>query len=169
MSRRITEHSQEACSESRRAFLKTGFAFSDSLDGAVKMAPTLNGKRVAVRNRETAREMPGVVEMVQAKDAVNLVAQSYWQAKKGCDALDVQWDEGGAPRFDSATILAQRKAALMASQAKARRSVPGDAAAFCAYALRRQTGGFYLRSICAIPPRSRFSCRASQSGRGSAG
>lgn len=87
------------------------------LHGALKMAPTLNGKPVAVRNRDAVRALPGVVEVVQAKDAVIVVAASWWQAKKGCDALEVQWDDGGVAPFDSATILAQRKAALIAPQA----------------------------------------------------
>ncbi|WP_028225631.1 xanthine dehydrogenase family protein molybdopterin-binding subunit [Paraburkholderia ferrariae] len=87
------------------------------LYGAIKMAPTLNGKPVAVRNRDAVRRMPGVVEVVPAKDAVIVVAASWWQAKQGCDALDVQWDDGGAAPFDSEAILAQRKAALMTEQA----------------------------------------------------
>ncbi|MDR5815375.1 MULTISPECIES: molybdopterin cofactor-binding domain-containing protein [unclassified Caballeronia] len=99
------------------------------LNGAVKMAPTLNGRPVAVRNRDTVRAMPGVVEVVQAKDAVIVVAQSYWQAKKGCDAVDVQWDDGGTAPFDSATILAQRKAALNATGAPVATRI-GDAAAY---------------------------------------
>ncbi|QGZ60191.1 molybdopterin-dependent oxidoreductase [Paraburkholderia acidiphila] len=86
------------------------------LTGAVKMSPTLNGKPVAVRNRDTVRALAGVVEVVQAKDAVIVVANTYWQAKKACDALDVQWEDGPLPA-DGATILAQRKAALMSSNA----------------------------------------------------
>jgi isoquinoline 1-oxidoreductase beta subunit len=86
------------------------------LIGAVKMAPTLNGTPRAVRNRDTVRALAGVIEVVQAKDAVIVVANTYWQAKKACDALDVQW-EVGAPPADSATILAERKAALMSEQA----------------------------------------------------
>ncbi|WP_321785290.1 xanthine dehydrogenase family protein molybdopterin-binding subunit [Paraburkholderia sp. J94] len=109
------------------------------LAGAVKMAPTLNGKPLAVRNREAVRAMAGVVEIVQAKDAVIVVADTYWQAKTASDALDVQWDESAensgknsgksslAPA-DSATILAQRKAALMSTQAVAATRI-GDAPA----------------------------------------
>lgn len=100
----------------------------DMLHGAVKMAPALNGKPVAVRNRDAVRRLPGVVEVVQAKDAVIVVAASYWQAKKGCDALDVQWDDGGVAPFDSVTILAQRKAALMSDRAVVATRI-GDAAA----------------------------------------
>ncbi|MFT4067869.1 molybdopterin cofactor-binding domain-containing protein [Paraburkholderia sp.] len=97
------------------------------LNGAVKMAPTLNGKPLAVRNRDAVRALPGVVEVVQAKDAVIVVAATYWQAKKACDALDVQWDDAGTPLFDSATILAQRKAALMSEHAVVATRI-GDAA-----------------------------------------
>ncbi len=86
------------------------------LCGAVKMAPTLNGKPLAVHNRDAVRAMPGVVEVVLAKDAIIVVAATYWQAKTASDALDVQWDAGNTA-FDSTTILAQRKAALMADDA----------------------------------------------------
>ncbi|WP_028207191.1 xanthine dehydrogenase family protein molybdopterin-binding subunit [Paraburkholderia nodosa] len=97
------------------------------LIGAVKMAPTLNGKPGAVRNRDTVRALAGVVEVVQAKDAVIVVANTYWQAKKACDALDVQWEDGGPPA-DSATILAERQGALMSEQAVVATRV-GDASA----------------------------------------
>lgn len=89
----------------------------DMLVGALTMAPTLNGKPVAVKNRDAVRAMPGVVDVVLAKDAVIVVAQSYWQAKKACDAADVAWDAGPTAAFDSATILAQRKGALQAAHA----------------------------------------------------
>ncbi|WP_082814194.1 xanthine dehydrogenase family protein molybdopterin-binding subunit [Paraburkholderia monticola] len=105
------------------------------LNGAIRMAPTLNGKPVAVRNRDAVRALPGVVDVVQAKDAIIVVAATYWQAKKACDALDVQWDDAGTPPFDSATILAQRKAALMSERAVVATHV-GDAAAQFANAQR---------------------------------
>ncbi|MBU9442104.1 molybdopterin-dependent oxidoreductase [Burkholderia multivorans] len=87
------------------------------LVGALAMAPTLNGRPSAVRNRDALRAMPGVADVVLAKDAVIVVAQSYWQAKKACDAADIAWDAGATPPFDSATILAQRKGALQAPHA----------------------------------------------------
>ncbi|KGC03009.1 molybdopterin-binding domain of aldehyde dehydrogenase family protein [Burkholderia multivorans] len=87
------------------------------LVGALAMAPTLNGRPSAVRNRDALRAMPGVADVVLAKDAVIVVAQSYWQAKKACDAADIAWDAGATPPFDSATIFAQRKGALQAPHA----------------------------------------------------
>ncbi len=97
------------------------------LEGALKMAPTLNGKPGAVRNRGAVRALPGVVDVVLAKDAVIVVANTYWQAKKACDALDVQRDAGALPA-DSAAILAQRKAALISEHAVAATRI-GDAPA----------------------------------------
>ncbi|WP_321886952.1 xanthine dehydrogenase family protein molybdopterin-binding subunit [Paraburkholderia bannensis] len=97
------------------------------LAGFVKMAPTLNGKPVAVRNRDAVRALAGVVDVVQAKDAVIVVADTYWQAKKAADTLDVQWHDD-APPADSATIRAQNKAALMAQKAVVATQI-GDAAA----------------------------------------
>jgi isoquinoline 1-oxidoreductase subunit beta len=114
---------------SGRAQFGVDVAVPGMLNGAVRMAPTLNGKPVAVRNRDAVRAMAGVVEVVQAKDAVIVVASSYWQAKKACDALDVQWDEGGVAPFDSETILAQRKAALMVSEAPVATRI-GDAPSY---------------------------------------
>ncbi|MDN7490475.1 MULTISPECIES: xanthine dehydrogenase family protein molybdopterin-binding subunit [Burkholderia] len=89
----------------------------DMLVGALTMAPTLNGKPTAVKNRDALRAMAGVTDVVLAKDAVIVVAQTYWQAKKACDAADIVWDAGPTPAFDSATILAQRKGALQAEHA----------------------------------------------------
>ncbi|ABI86634.1 molybdopterin-binding domain of aldehyde dehydrogenase family protein [Burkholderia ambifaria AMMD] len=89
----------------------------DMLVGALTMAPTLNGRPTAVKNRDALRAMPGVVDVVIAKDAVIVVAPTYWQAKKACDAADIVWDAGTTPAFDSATILAQRKGALQAEHA----------------------------------------------------
>ncbi|MCC8391685.1 molybdopterin-dependent oxidoreductase [Paraburkholderia sp. MMS20-SJTR3] len=109
------------------------------LNGALKMAPTLNGKPVAVRNRDAVRAMPGVVEVVQAKDAIIVVAATYWQAKKACDALDVQWDDAATPAFDSPTILAQRKAALMSEQAVVATRIGDAAAQFAAAPAHRHT------------------------------
>ncbi len=99
----------------------------DMLAGFVKMAPTLNGKPVAVRNRNAVRALAGVVDVVMAKDAVIVVADTYWQAKKAADTLDVQWQDT-APPADSATIRAQNKAALMSQQAAVATRI-GDAPA----------------------------------------
>ncbi|WP_150670622.1 xanthine dehydrogenase family protein molybdopterin-binding subunit [Pandoraea anhela] len=80
------------------------------LCGAVRMAPTSGGMPLSVRNREEIKARKGVHDVVLAKDAVIVVAEDYWRAKRACDALDVEWQAG--PAADSATILAQRRDAL---------------------------------------------------------
>ncbi|NYH22106.1 xanthine dehydrogenase family protein molybdopterin-binding subunit [Paraburkholderia bryophila] len=85
------------------------------LTGAVKMAPTLGGKPLRVTNADTVRKMPGVVDTVLAKDALIVVADTYWQAKLACDAAQVEWDTPAGGPFDSATILDERKGALQSA------------------------------------------------------
>ncbi|MDR3453284.1 MAG: molybdopterin-dependent oxidoreductase [Rhodoferax sp.] len=84
--------------------------------GAIRMAPSLGGTQLHVKNLEAVRARLGVHEVVLAKDAVIVVADSYWIAKKGCDALDVEWKPGQLD-FDSKTIMAQRQAALQSGKA----------------------------------------------------
>ncbi|VVD70999.1 acylaldehyde oxidase [Pandoraea capi] len=83
----------------------------DMLCGAIRMAPTSGGVPLSVRNRDEIRSRKGVHDVVLAKDAVIVVADDYWRAKRACDALDVEWKAG--PAADSTTILAQRREALM--------------------------------------------------------
>jgi isoquinoline 1-oxidoreductase beta subunit len=87
------------------------------LVGAVKMAPTLGGKPLRVTNADALRAMPGVIDTVLAKDALIVVADTYWQAKQACDAAQVEWSAPAGGLFDSATILDERKGALQAGNA----------------------------------------------------
>jgi len=68
------------------------------LYAAVAMAPMIGGK-VASYDDSRAKSVPGVKAVVQYSRGVAVVADSYWQAKKGKDLLHVQWD--GGPNADS--------------------------------------------------------------------
>ncbi|WP_333682192.1 molybdopterin cofactor-binding domain-containing protein [Dyella sp.] len=87
------------------------------LYGALKMPPTVTGKVTGIRNADAVKAMPGVQAVVQAPDAAIVVATSYWLAKKGADALELDIDPGAAKNLDSDNILAARQAALGAQQA----------------------------------------------------
>lgn len=104
----------------------------DMLAGAIRMAPTLGGAPVTVRNQDAVRAMSGVVDVVLVKDAVIVVGQSYWQAKTACDAADIEWNPGTAPHLESATILAQRKGALQSDRAVAATRIGTPEAALAA-------------------------------------
>ena len=63
------------------------------LYAAVAMAPMIGGK-VASYDDTRAKSVPGVKAVVQYSRGVAVVADSYWQAKKGKDLLLIQWDAG---------------------------------------------------------------------------
>lgn len=60
---------------------------------AVAMSPYLGGK-VKAYDDSRAKNMPGVKSVVQYSRGVAVVADSYWQAKKAKDLLEIDWDEG---------------------------------------------------------------------------
>lgn len=108
------------------------------LVGAVRMAPTTGGFPLSVRNRDAIKARKGVQDVVQAKDAIIVVANDYWCAKQACDALDIEWKAGAAA--DSATILAQRRAALVDGKAGVATDV-GDAPGLIAAGVSGVAGG----------------------------
>jgi isoquinoline 1-oxidoreductase beta subunit len=73
------------------------------LYAAVAMSPIIGGK-VASFDDARARAMPGVKAVVQYSRGVAVVADSYWQAKKAKDLLQIQWDGGANANNDSKSI-----------------------------------------------------------------
>ncbi|TNF87956.1 MAG: xanthine dehydrogenase family protein molybdopterin-binding subunit, partial [Gammaproteobacteria bacterium] len=59
---------------------------------AIKAAPVF-GAQVSSVDDSVARSMPGVLDVVQLEDAVAVVADGYWQAKKALEAVQVSWTE----------------------------------------------------------------------------
>ncbi|HEV7777790.1 MAG TPA: xanthine dehydrogenase family protein molybdopterin-binding subunit [Luteibacter sp.] len=60
---------------------------------SVLACPTFGGKLASVDDTR-ARKMPGVIDVIRIDNAVAVVGEHYWAAKKGLDALDVHWDLG---------------------------------------------------------------------------
>jgi isoquinoline 1-oxidoreductase subunit beta len=56
--------------------------------------PPVFGARVRSFNAEKVKSVAGVTHVVQLRNGVAVVAQSFWTAKKGRDALEVEWDLG---------------------------------------------------------------------------
>jgi isoquinoline 1-oxidoreductase beta subunit len=63
------------------------------LTAVVARSPVFGGK-VKSLNSEKAKSVPGVKEIVQIGSGVAVVADNFWSAKKGRDALEVIWEEG---------------------------------------------------------------------------
>src|SRR5256885_139108 len=73
------------------------------LVAVVARCPTIGGK-VASFDAARAKAVPGVKDVVQISSGVAVVADGYWNAKKGRDALDVKWDDGPNAQVSSASI-----------------------------------------------------------------
>jgi isoquinoline 1-oxidoreductase beta subunit len=73
------------------------------LTAVVARCPVFEG-RVRSFSDTRARAVPGVRHVLQISNGVAVVADGYWAAKKGRDALDVTWDEGANANNSSAAI-----------------------------------------------------------------
>jgi isoquinoline 1-oxidoreductase beta subunit len=93
---------------------------------AVVAHPPRFGARVKRFDAKGVQGVPGVHAVIEVPNGVAVVANGFWQAKKGRDALEVEWDERGAVKFSSADLLDQYKKLAQTPGAIARND--GDAA-----------------------------------------
>ena len=89
------------------------------LTAVVARCPVLGGK-VKSFDAIRAKAVPGVRQVLAIHSGVAVVADSFWAAKLGRDALVVQWDEGANAKLDSAGIRTKLEAALRGKPALAR-------------------------------------------------
>jgi isoquinoline 1-oxidoreductase subunit beta len=82
------------------------------LTALVARSPVVGGK-VASFDAEKARAVPGVKRVVQIADGVAVVADGFWAASRGRDALLIKWDEGPLAGLSTEAI---RKAFADAAQ-----------------------------------------------------
>jgi isoquinoline 1-oxidoreductase beta subunit len=61
---------------------------------AVVARPPVFGGRVKRFNADKAKAVPGVKEVVQIDSGVAVIADSFWSAHRGREALELDWDEG---------------------------------------------------------------------------
>ena len=93
------------------------------------ICPVFGGKLASV-NDNPALAVPGVSAVVPVDDAVIVVADGYWNARRGVMALDPQWDEGPLAEANDESIRARFLAGLEGDMAPA--EVHGDAPAVIA-------------------------------------
>src|SRR5947208_15138117 len=93
------------------------------LVAVVARSPVFGGK-VTSFDAAKAKAVPGVRQVVQISSGVAVVADGYWPAKKGRDALDITWDEGANASVSSASIA--KRFAQKAEQAGAVARHDGD-------------------------------------------
>jgi isoquinoline 1-oxidoreductase beta subunit len=96
------------------------------LNAALIQCPVFKGALRSVDDTK-ARGMPGVRRIVTLKDAVAVVADTWWHAKQALDALTITWDDGGNGGTSSDTIAAFVRSGLSALEASVGRK-HGDVA-----------------------------------------
>lgn len=87
------------------------------LVATIKECPVFGGK-VKSYDAAKASSMKGVKKVVQVGDsAVAVVADTFWQAKMGMDAVNISWDNGANGDVSSASIKKMLEEGLTANDA----------------------------------------------------
>lgn len=72
---------------------------------ALEICPVPGGRLAGFENRG-ARGVPGVVDVLRIDNAVAVVGEHFWAAKKGLELIDCRWDFGGREVVSTDRILA---------------------------------------------------------------
>jgi len=114
------------------------FGIDTRLEGmtiaAIAISPVLGGKPKSV-NEAAALSVKGVRQVVRIDEAVAVVADHMWAAKKGLKATATQWDDGANATVDSASLIRQLEEASKQPGVVARNE--GDAETALAGAAQR--------------------------------
>lgn len=131
------------------------FGIDSSLPGmltAMIARPSVFGARVKGFKAEKAKAVRGVKEVVRIDSGVAVVADGFWPAKLGRDALEVSWDEGPNTRLSTDGMRQEYAGLAKNSGAVARKE--GDPARAFAKAAGQISAEYevpYLAHACMEP------------------
>jgi isoquinoline 1-oxidoreductase beta subunit len=80
------------------------------LVASIERCPVVAGYRVRGFDATAARAVPGVRHVVGVSSGVAVVADTFWAARQGRQALKVEWDEGPVARVSSAFLRQEYEA-----------------------------------------------------------
>ena len=100
----------------------------------IARSPVFGGK-VKGFHAEKARAVPGVRAVVQVPSGLAVVADHFWAAKLGRDALEIDWDPGAGATLDTTKMAAQYRTLAATDGLKA--AAAGDVNAALATAKTR--------------------------------
>jgi len=104
------------------------------LYAVVAGSPVIGGKLARVDD-SVAKTLPGVRQVVRLENAVAVVGDHTWAAKRGLAALKIEWHEGSNAKLSSADLIADLAAASQHTGAVARKD--GDPATLLAHATNK--------------------------------
>ena len=116
---------------------------------AVVARPPVFGATVKSVDDSGAKAMRGVKQVVAVPSGVAVVADSFWSAKKGRDALLVEWNEGPGATIDTDALEAEYGRLARTPGAPALRR--GDADAALAGAARRVSAQYDMPYLAHAP------------------
>ena len=86
---------------------------------ALVARPPVFGGKVKSFRAERAKAVPGVTDVVQVPSGVAVLAEHFWAAKLGRDALEIDWDLGPGAELDTARMREEFRAMADTPGAKA--------------------------------------------------
>lgn len=110
---------------------------------AVIARPPVFGAKVRSVNADRTMAIPGVKAVHQVDTGVAVVADSFWPAKRGRDALEIKWDEGSKAGFSTTKLREEYIELARKAGAVARNE--GDAASALATAAKK------IEAVYAVP------------------
>jgi isoquinoline 1-oxidoreductase beta subunit len=116
---------------------------------ALLKRPPLFGASVRSFDASAATAIPGVVKVVQVPGGVAVVAKGFWAAKRGRDAITVEWDETNAERRSSSTLMEQYR--HLAEQPAVMARKDGDAVQALSSAAHRLTASYEFPFLAHAP------------------
>ena len=102
---------------------------------AVVAHPPRFGAKVKNIGADGLKGLPGIRFVVEVPNGVAVVANGFWDAKRGRDALKIEWDEATGFKYSSSDVLAEFKRLAGTPGAVARND--GDAAGALARAAHK--------------------------------
>ena len=90
----------------------------DGMKYATVMASPVHGEAVSKIDKSAAQATPGVISVHNMGSYVGVVAEGYWPAKQGLDALDVTFTTSAADSVSQESLFAQYAKALDSGKRK---------------------------------------------------
>ena len=97
------------------------------LHTALLVRPPVFGARVKSLNADKVQKVAGVTHVINTPHGVAVVAEHFWAAKKGAEALEVEWNLGARADLSSAGISKELREAMKAPGAIAHKPEAADA------------------------------------------
>jgi isoquinoline 1-oxidoreductase beta subunit len=98
-----------------------------NLHTALAIHPPVFGAQVRSINAEKVKAVPGVTHVVETSKGVAVVAKTFWSARQGRDALEVEWDLGPNAAMSTDDLRKRFREAMKAPGSVARKAENAEA------------------------------------------